>query len=730
MLAISKASTAAVIICVIIVGGAAFAQAPQVVSTSPAQNDLNVPTDASISVTFDVNMEAWTINLSSFVVNARSTGFHPGTISYDSETRTAVLTPFQAFTIGEVVTVVLTTDIRSAGGASLADGFSWSFTIVAPGGTGTFAAPTLSEAGHSSIVASDLNGDGALDLATQGGWVLLNNGDGTFGDPSYYNVGYAPHMIIAADLDSDGYIDLITGDEMSCVTVVLNDGSGKFPMPVQFPVKTYAPSVFAADFDNDGDMDIVTGNETADVSVLINKGDATFETHVEYAVAGPYVFVSAADFDGDGFADVAAACGNSSVVSVLLNNGDGTFASPATYSVGESCLGIYSADIDADGDCDIVTGNHDSKDVSVLLNNGDGTFAPKRSYPTGGSPWSIIAADVDGDGKLDLITAGTGYTGPDSTISVLVNEGDGTFAPYVEYQAGGNPWSVCAGDFDRDGDLDLATSYISVLFNLNPVVGVASAFPGQNELNVPISFDVSVAFDRDVDMSSVNDSTFIVHTPSAGLQEGSVSYDSLSRTATFTPDAPFHEGDMVTAVLSDGIQPLNPFHVFEPYSWSFTIEADEAFGTFVLDSAYELGEDPHYPFAADFDGDSDIDLAVSVRSWNRVAVLLNDGTGSLSAVSSYLAGTSPLDICGADADNDGDVDLFITHYGTSEITVLLGNGDGTFASPSSYDNGADNRSVAAVDLNGVRYIDMAIGNYNVSSVSIMLGTGDGTFGTA
>ena len=43
--------------------------------------------------------------------------------------------------------------------------------------------------------------------------------------------------------------------------------------------------------------------------------------------------------------------------------------------------------------------------VSVLLNNGDGTFAARVDYPTGTAPASVAAADLNGDGKPDLAVA-------------------------------------------------------------------------------------------------------------------------------------------------------------------------------------------------------------------------------------------------------------------------------------------------------------------------------------
>jgi len=67
------------LICVV----GSFGQSPTVVSLTPTQNQLNVPTSMNLSVTFDINMDASSINDSTFVVNARSTGLHSGFISYN-----------------------------------------------------------------------------------------------------------------------------------------------------------------------------------------------------------------------------------------------------------------------------------------------------------------------------------------------------------------------------------------------------------------------------------------------------------------------------------------------------------------------------------------------------------------------------------------------------------------------------------------------------------------------
>jgi hypothetical protein len=81
-------------------------------------------------------------------------------------------------------------------------------------------------------------------------------------------------------------------------------------------------------------------------------------------------------------------------------------------------------------------------------------FAPQQTNGTGAAPRSVTVRDFNRDGRRDLAVANLF----DSTVSVLLGNGDGSFQPQRWFAVGSGPNSVEAGDFNGDGRLDLATS--------------------------------------------------------------------------------------------------------------------------------------------------------------------------------------------------------------------------------------------------------------------------------
>ena len=72
---------------------------------------------------------------------------------------------------------------------------------------------------------------------------------------------------------------------------------------------------------------------------------------------------------------------------MLLNRGDGTLRSQgSTTRPGDQPASVAIGDLNGDGKPDLATANATADTVSVLLNRGNGTFAPRLDYPTGGAP--------------------------------------------------------------------------------------------------------------------------------------------------------------------------------------------------------------------------------------------------------------------------------------------------------------------------------------------------------
>src|SRR5205823_4739561 len=94
--------------------------------------------------------------------------------------------------------------------------------------------------------------------------------------------------------------------------------------------------------------------------------------------------------------------------------------------------------------------------VSILLNNGDGTFADKIDYATS-TATRVVQTDLTGDGRPDMLAindASGYYYSANNTVRVLINNGDGTFAPPVVYDTP-HVSSIVSVELDGDNRPDL-----------------------------------------------------------------------------------------------------------------------------------------------------------------------------------------------------------------------------------------------------------------------------------
>jgi len=151
---------------------------------------------------------------------------------------------------------------------------------------------------------------------------------------------------------------------------------------------------------------------------------------------------------------LALVCGNAAPASGPLFPGQ-------QYEVGNGPISVAAVDLDGDGQVDLAVANHHSYDVSVLLNNGDGTFGTAVNYGVDDWAEDLAVGDLNGDECPDLVVAR-----PWASVAVLLNNGDGTFGPPICYAAGYAQTSVavallsaygaCQGDphYDPNADFD------------------------------------------------------------------------------------------------------------------------------------------------------------------------------------------------------------------------------------------------------------------------------------
>jgi len=110
---------------------------------------------------------------------------------------------------------------------------------------------------------------------------------------------------------------------------------------------------------------------------------------------------------------------------------DPLFSARIDYDAGSTPSWVFASDLDGDGYDDLAVANLNSDNLSVLRNNGDGTFQVPLNNGVGNGPVSVFASDLDGDGDNDLAVANFNS----DNVSVLRNYGDGTFQAVVNYGA-------------------------------------------------------------------------------------------------------------------------------------------------------------------------------------------------------------------------------------------------------------------------------------------------------
>ncbi|RKI06834.1 DUF4215 domain-containing protein [Corallococcus sp. AB030] len=317
------------------------------------------------------------------------------------------------------------------------------------------------------------------------------------GTPVSSPANHSPLAPAVADVNGDGKLDILVANAESgstqtpsgSLSVFLGNGDASVQSEVNYGSASLSSNaVVAVDVDGDGWLDAVTVNGqtnlpliNGNISVYKNLGSSapgTFGAPTSFTTGTPgSVHLCTGDFDDDGVADIATTSVTQNQVSVLFGTGAGNFGAPTfigIQSTGGAQSTIACRDLNSDGFSDIVVTSPASARLSILINQGDGTFAAPVAYSNSasGQTAGIAFGDANGDGTLDILSNGAAGR----YLFYFRGNGNGTFASGVQSTAAAttatnSALGVVAGDFNGDGKLDAYILVTTASGGVRPMTG-------------------------------------------------------------------------------------------------------------------------------------------------------------------------------------------------------------------------------------------------------------------
>ena len=371
--------------------------------------------------------------------------------------------------------------------------------------------------------------------------------------------------------------------------------------------------------------DVTTGNPVA-APVTLNTSTATTALTPQVTTATGTnslpVWTELADVNGDGYPDLIASLFGTDSVTVQLGNGDGTFGTATSILIapGFGPAEVHAVSLRGNGTLDLIVGSFNLNEIAVLVGNGNGTFQSPVFYTVGtaaNTPTSLTTGDFNRDGNLDVAVANTG----DNTVSILLGNGTGALVPEGSpIPVGHVPEAIRAGDFNADGYSDLAVANYSD--------GTVTTFLNNQS------------------------GGFTVSTISVGSGAGS--------------------GPQALAINGSGSSLLLAVANFKDNTVS--VMQSQGNGNFGAQTIVNVGKGPDDVNFSDFNGDGIPDLAVANYTSDTVNLVMGNAAASYVVLGPFSVGSSPYSAAVGDVNLDGTPDIAVPNCFSNNTGVLL---DGT-----------------------------------------------------
>jgi len=339
------------------------------------------------------------------------------------------------------------------------------------------------------------------------------------------------------------------------------------------------------------------------------------------------------------------------------------------------------------------------------------------SYELNSRPWEVVHGDFNHDGNEDIAVNAT----TDHSLGILLGNGDGTFQDRVDFLMDYGPKSLVTADFDKDGHLDIVTAcpdsdIVAVIWGFGDgtfgdlLVLQAGDYPS----NV-IAGDVNLDGNIDLCTSNSFSSDIGIYIGDGNGNFSGPSYYYISggpRSPEFGDIDEDGNPDIVVSLRS----------ALDKLGILFG-DGNGAFGNAV---SFRIGQYPKESVVRDFNGDGHLDVAVACRIEDTVKVVFGNGDGTFSPPDSIAVGIGPRWLISEDVDGDGVYDLIVTNFYGQSLTVLFGDGAGGFPYRTDFDLGASPRGLTLSDFDHDEKPDLAVAIYGEDRLSIILDIKDDT----